>query len=412
MPRVGGNGGSGKISIVMTWLLFVCGALLLFTNAAFGDETYQRTRDGKTIVWNENAGSGDEAAWSGDRDREGYANGFGTLTWYTTRQKGERGSAKSVVYARYWGNMVRGKFDGPVNVHSKGRTDHAIFTNGKRTTRWAAGTAPSRNIIPQSVAPSRPLKEKAEVANAESPQGSTPKSLREQAPKTLVNSEITSRASSEGVREQSPPAEGPVAQEKSEERSQRLVVRPPADTATSSVGEEAGSQKPEVSSESRREQGPGEQKSEMTEMPLTQKKSVTPTTSPSGESVHEPGVTKKSRAEADEALRTLVGPPASLRPDTLANMPSTNAPPEAAPSPTAGARLTREEVIDAAGAEARRRGYDPTEYIRGEPEYKAADEVWSVSYDQIFVDETAETAKHFSVTVDDKTKGIVFVPGK
>ncbi len=40
--------------------------------------------------------------------------------------------------------MVRGKFDGSVNVHSNGKTQHAIFVDGKRTSRWARGPAPSR----------------------------------------------------------------------------------------------------------------------------------------------------------------------------------------------------------------------------------------------------------------------------
>lgn len=136
-----------ELSAVSGRFLFVCGALLLFGNIAFGDGTYQRTKDGKTIVWNNDPKPGDEASWSGGRDREGYARGFGTLTWYTAEQ--EPGSAKPALYARYWGNTVRGKLNGPVNVHSKRKTDHATFADGVRTTRWAAGTAPSRRAAQQ-----------------------------------------------------------------------------------------------------------------------------------------------------------------------------------------------------------------------------------------------------------------------
>ncbi len=125
--------------------LFVCGALLVFANVAFGDGTYQHTKDGKALVWNNHPKAGDEAKWSGDRDREGYASGFGTLTWYIARES-ETGSAKPALYARYWGNMVRGKFNGPVNSHSKRKTDHAIFADGVQTTRWAAGPAPSQIV--------------------------------------------------------------------------------------------------------------------------------------------------------------------------------------------------------------------------------------------------------------------------
>src|SRR5207244_1017446 len=43
----------------------------------------------------------------------------------------------------YWGRMIRGKFNGPVNVHSKRKTLYAIFDDGVRVTRWSPGTAPS-----------------------------------------------------------------------------------------------------------------------------------------------------------------------------------------------------------------------------------------------------------------------------
>jgi hypothetical protein len=107
-------------------------------DVARGEGTYQRTKNGRTFVWNNHPKSGDEAAWSGGRDREGYARGFGTLIWYTK----ETGSAKPALYARYWGRMIGGKFNGPVNVHSKKKTHYAIFDDGARTTRWSIGTAP------------------------------------------------------------------------------------------------------------------------------------------------------------------------------------------------------------------------------------------------------------------------------
>ena len=120
-------------------MLFVCVTLLVLMDVARGDGTYQPTRNGRTLVWNNHPKSGDVATWSGARDREGYARGFGTLTWYTK----EIGSAKRALYARYWGRMIRGKFNGPVNVHSKKKTHYAIFDDGTRTTRWSTGTAPS-----------------------------------------------------------------------------------------------------------------------------------------------------------------------------------------------------------------------------------------------------------------------------
>jgi hypothetical protein len=122
-------------------LLFVWGAtLLLFANVALSEGAYQHTRNGRALIWNDHPKAGDEATWSGGRDREGYARGFGTLIWYTK----ETDSAKPALYARYWGNMVEGKFNGPVNVHSKKKTHYAIFADGARTTHWSTGTASSR----------------------------------------------------------------------------------------------------------------------------------------------------------------------------------------------------------------------------------------------------------------------------
>src|SRR5689334_8069480 len=115
--------------------LSVCGCLSIIASAAFAAGEYQHTRDDKTIVWNAAPKPGDAASWFGDRDSDGYATGMGTLTWYT--HDGE-------IYGRFFGNMVRGKFDGPVNVHVQGKTAHAMFQDGKRTTRWTAGRASSR----------------------------------------------------------------------------------------------------------------------------------------------------------------------------------------------------------------------------------------------------------------------------
>ena len=122
-------------------MLLICGTLLaLGITVARGEGNYQSTRDGKTLVWNSEPKPGDVATWSGDRDRDDYAHGFGQLVWYIK----ESGNDKPALYARYWGRMVNGKLEGPVNVHSKKTTRYAIFIDGERVTGWAAGTAPSR----------------------------------------------------------------------------------------------------------------------------------------------------------------------------------------------------------------------------------------------------------------------------
>jgi hypothetical protein len=122
------------------YLLLYGATLLLFANVARGEGEYQRTRNGRTLVWNNRPKPGDEATWAGGRDRDGYARGFGTLVWYTKETK----FGKATFYARYWGRMVDGKFEGPVNVHAKRTTRYAIFIDGTRVTGWTAGAAPSR----------------------------------------------------------------------------------------------------------------------------------------------------------------------------------------------------------------------------------------------------------------------------
>jgi len=121
-------------------LLWICGTLLVLTGIASGEGNYQSTRDGKTLLWNNHPKAGDVATWSGARDRDGYARGFGQLTWYTK----ERGFSKPQFYARYWGRMVDGKFEGPVNAHAKRKTHYAIYIEGARVTSWTPGTAPTR----------------------------------------------------------------------------------------------------------------------------------------------------------------------------------------------------------------------------------------------------------------------------
>jgi hypothetical protein len=168
-------------------LLFVCATLLVLLDVARGEGNYQHTRNGRTLVWNNHPKPGDEATWSGGRDREGYARGFGTLFWYTK----ETGSAKPALYARYWGRMIRGKFNGPVNVHSKKKKHYAIFDDGARVTRWSIGTAPSganakwraiiarRRINSEPAAPAEgPLTDRSELGARRSEQYESIQDLR------------------------------------------------------------------------------------------------------------------------------------------------------------------------------------------------------------------------------------------
>ena len=127
-----------KISVATVGLAAAFVGVVLLVNPAGAGE-YQHTRDAKTLVWNATPKSGDEATWFGDRDGEGYATGVGTLTWY---------NSNGTIFGRYFGNMVRGKFNGPVNLHLNGKTAHAVFDGGVRVTRWSTGPSPSRSEVP------------------------------------------------------------------------------------------------------------------------------------------------------------------------------------------------------------------------------------------------------------------------
>ena len=97
--------------------LFIHSGLLalLITGTAFAGR-YQRTRDNKTRVWNENPKPGDLVTWSGARDAKGYATGYGRVTWFTPQNEVETGSHISrqrhyTVSRSESGMMVHGKFE-------------------------------------------------------------------------------------------------------------------------------------------------------------------------------------------------------------------------------------------------------------------------------------------------------------
>ena len=132
--------------------LFVCTTLLLFANSADGDGVYQHTRDKRTLIWNNYPRRDDEATWSGQRDSNGFATGYGTLTWYRVQRAVVTGSnipsskgrtVGAVVINRYSGKMVRGRFDGPVvNVDASGKMFHGTLVKGTKANDWVAGPLP------------------------------------------------------------------------------------------------------------------------------------------------------------------------------------------------------------------------------------------------------------------------------
>jgi len=141
--------------------LFVCSALLLFASVAYGAGSYQRTRDGKTLVWNDSPKRGEEATWSGKRDKNGFAAGSGTLTWYKVEPTIVTGSnipdarRYPVVINRYSGKMVHGKLKGAVTyVDANGKRLQATFVNGgkrpvNRPPHTPAPATPTQTPAPE-----------------------------------------------------------------------------------------------------------------------------------------------------------------------------------------------------------------------------------------------------------------------
>ena len=117
--------------------LFVCGALVLFGSIAYAAGSYQRTRDGQTLVWMDVPERGEEATWSGKRDKDGFATGSGVLTWYKVQPSIVTGSnildtrRYLILINHYSGTMVRGKFQGAV-AYAEGNGKRSQETSAKR----------------------------------------------------------------------------------------------------------------------------------------------------------------------------------------------------------------------------------------------------------------------------------------
>ena len=313
-------------------------SLLLFVHSANAG-AYQRTKDGKARVWNNYPQPGDMATWSGDRDTQGYATGYGTLTWYTTERKRVTGSnlpsLKHAIVGSYSGVMVRGKLDGSVvNVDANGKTFHGTFVDGRKGNDWAPGSAPASS--PGGIAldqrSNEPVKEEAVL---EAPA---------EGPKPLA------------ITVPPPQSEG--------------AIKQPTESVTTSAAIERPS----------------------------------PTIDDSLRSLIGPSPVSASRTE----VVAEASPPASLPPPVASSPPPVTST-SSSPPPVAAPHLTAAEAITLADTEARKEGYNPSEYQRPQTEYTAADETWSVSYQQMYAD---GASKRFTVSVEDKTKKTSFAAGR
>jgi hypothetical protein len=392
--------------VMLTRFILVCVGVTL-PALAFAEGDYQHTKDGRTIVWNSTPRPGDVSTWFGGRDSEGYANGAGTLTWYT---------AEGNIYGRYFGNMVRGKFNGQINLHLKGKTAHALFVDGQRSSRWNPGPASSRTTGEENVR----LTKGAEAARATAPlkeiQTSQPKPAQpaQEIAKTKpappeqpaiaqppVEPARPQIAKANPMEKPDIPAEGP--QIAKAEAVKPIPSAPPVKKAI----------KPDVPAE-----GPRIAKAEAVKpssSPKPTKKSVAKadipaegpektqpakSSKPTAPTAKTAAKQEKKGAEFDESLQRLVGPPQSLEPTPIPGARSENIKQEA----PANAQLTSDEVVDLADTEARAQGYDLSEYQRPKADYSTVKDKWSLFYDQKKSGEMPQAGKHFIVTVDDKSR--------
>jgi hypothetical protein len=420
-------------------VLAVCLLSLACAGRVLAGGAYQRTDDRKkTLVWNNDPQPGDAAEWSGGRDSEGYAEGPGTLKWSRVQRAFATGSnlattRKATPISAYTGNMVHGKFEGSVVTVDHGKTYHATFADGQRKGRWSAGPAIAKA---EKVEPEAPSEERAEAVNAEKtataaekvestekktaeaePQapaeGPSPETKAEpaKADARLAKTETSSSALSADELEESPTPQRPVTKKAALAPGAVRAIEQPGRAAEKKAEKPKESQ-PKIKRATKVEEPKPEPANEKPSEPPGEGPPQIPNPVPS-QPTHDAGAarTKPSAQQtpADDSIRTLTGPPTSLRTKSTPSAESSPpAPPvsapslaPAAPAPTASTpKLNTVQAMDIADIEARTRGYDLGEYQLPKAEYNAADDTWSVSY----VPRDAEkSTKRLSVVVQDKS---------
>jgi hypothetical protein len=411
-----------EMTLRLRSILFYGGLLLFCASTSLAEGEYQQTRDSKTFVWNGTPKPGETAIWDGDRDKEHYASGFGDLTWYTANGK---------VYARYYGNMVHGKFEGAVNVHTNGRTGHAYFVDGGRLTEWARGPAPSKMALPDEVIVQ---KRKAEAEReAEREAAATKRSEARAASAEAEKKRKTAKEAAENAQRSASTIQRPISEPSQPSSSSSAVVEKQSEAPTAPTIAEKKSEPTPAENELPRstppvaksdsegsvfEPTPLPPKSEtMSEpppaSPMEESRAVEPEKieaptstpaiaelSPSSSGGNQPSAAK---SDGDVSLNALVGPPSSLRTTAGASPPKTE-------SETSTSRddapLTEAEVIRLADTEARVQGYQLNNYQRPKVDHSTVKAKWSLFYGLKEGGHAGEDGGPFTVTVEDKTKKV------
>ncbi len=418
--------------------------MLIWAGHAFGDGAYQRTDDRKkTLVWNNDPKPGDAAEWTGKRDPEGYAEGPGTLTWLQPQKQFATGSniaiTKKVPISHYTGTMVHGKFEGAVVTVDRGKTYHAKFVDGQRKGNWTTGPviakATNAELPAASDETKKPSTSSAKVAAAEKMEPSAKSKIAEEAepePPTEGPDEAQPEVTSQKSAASAPKA--PLIAQASTEADESATPRqqPVTKKAALAPGAVRAIEKPSqtVAKKSEKPKETSEKIRKTTRVETTPKppvaevqpespaegprparveKSEIPSSKSTPEEGSQPSTLNSQPAAeetpVDNSIRTLTGPPASLRVKSTPAPATTAAAPISAPSiapvspPSNTPKLNAVQAMDIADIEARTRGYDLGEYQLPKAEYNTADDTWSVSY----MGRDDKSAKRLSVTVQDKS---------
>jgi hypothetical protein len=395
-------------------IFFVC-ALLAGSSVAFGATgEYQQTRDGKTTVWNANAKPGESVAWAGSRDKEGYATGFGTITLY---------SATGTEYAVYYGNMVNGKLEGPVNMHMGRQTAHAYFADGNRTTAWARGPAPSKMNAPDELVAKR-LKAESEQPKLREERAEVGKEATEKRTQPLETVRPVEQPQKQVVAETKPKAT-PVptpAEENIEVPTPEPSIAPTNPPAIAEITPTLPTPEPTQSAASLVETTPTPTIGETPaaeEMPAVvtaaeetpQASTPEPSVEQEPKKVEQPAPAETAeKSEGDGSINFLVGPPSSLRDGSIPESDAASKTESRAQSKLFGthgiAQLSEDDVIGLADTEARDKGCDLSEYQRPRADYSAVKDKWSLFYNLKDPKAAGGELQPFSVTVEDKTKKV------
>ena len=304
-------------------LLIVCGAslsVLIFAKGTLADGTYQRTDDRKkTLVWNNDPKPEDAVSWSGDKDRDGYATGPGTLTWFRVDRKPMTGSnifgnTKTPI-SNYTGTMAHGKLSGSVTTVDHGKTYHATFADGRKKGSWMAGSLITKA---ESAEP---------TVTAEKPERAEPATANQVASETESTEKISGKKSQARVAEEKTadvPAAGPGEEE--EVSGQKSGITKPAAAKEENAGPAQKISQPRVAQASSEEPD----QSATPREPVTRKAALAPgavrpidrpTRTVTKKSETEPTVqSERAKPERIEKATTVVKPASSQPPDADAQL--------------------------------------------------------------------------------------------